>query len=293
MTEKRPHVIVVGSANLDLVVDVARIPKVGETLLGEAVGRFPGGKGLNQALAAARSGVACEFRAVVGADEAGRILQDVATEAGVTGTMRISADLPTGVAHIFALPDSDNAIVVAAGANLALAEEDVRSGWADGTVLLAQLEVPFDTIVAALHAARDAGALTVLNAAPAHSRTLEVLDLVDVLVVNETEAEELGGIDALSAGGDLTIVLTRGAAGMSAYRGGGEPLHVDAFRIDAVDTTGAGDAFCGVFAGALAEGRPLGEALRRGAAAGAIVASHMGASTPALTRAAIDEMVAG
>ncbi|MBO9627399.1 MAG: ribokinase [Microbacterium sp.] len=292
MSERLSGVAVVGSANLDLVVEVARPPRVGETLLGRAAGRFPGGKGLNQAVASARSGAPTRFCGVVGADEAGDLLQRTLTDAGVDGLVRRTDAAPTGVAHVFALEGGDNSIVVAAGANAELAAEDAAADVAGAAVVLAQLEVPAASVAAALRAARVAGALTLLNAAPAAARALDLLGDVDVLIVNETECEELGGVDALHAAGAAIVVLTRGADGVELHRRGAEVAHVPAFSIVPVDTTGAGDAFCGALAATLAAGAPIEDALVTASAAGAIVAQHQGANTPALTPEALRTMVA-
>lgn len=292
MSDTLAGVAVVGSANLDLVVEVARPPRVGETLLGRAGGRFSGGKGLNQAVASARSGSPTRFCAVVGQDEAADVLERTLSDAGVVAVLRRSAVAPTGVAHVLALDDGDNSIIVAAGANAELAPDDAVAGIAGAAVVLAQLEVPVESVAAALRAGRSAGALTVLNAAPAHDATIGMLGDVDVLVVNETECVELGGIDRLHAAGARTIVRTQGAGGVDLYRHDTDPLHLDAFRIDPVDTTGAGDAFCGALAAALARGERIEDALVRACAAGAIVAEHRGATTSALTADAIAAVVA-
>ncbi|MDQ4213570.1 ribokinase [Microbacterium capsulatum] len=286
-----PVVTVVGSANLDLVVEVARLPAVGETLLGRAVGRFPGGKGLNQAVAAARSGATTRLCAVVGEDEAGDVLQRAARDAGVVGDLRRTPAAPTGVAHVFAI-GGDNSIVVAAGANGELRTEDAVREVAGAAVVLAQLEVPLDAVAAALAAGRAGGSVTLLNAAPAADDVLGMLADVDVLIVNETECAELGGVERLHVAGARTIVRTAGGDGVALHRAGERPLHVPAFRIDPVDTTGAGDAFCGALAAALAGGAAIEDALVRASAAGAIVARHLGATTAELTPAAIDALIA-
>lgn len=292
MSDTLTGVAVVGSANLDLVVEVSRPPHVGETLLGRAGGRFAGGKGLNQAVAAARSGADTRFCAVAGEDEAGDELQRTLTDAGVIGELRRTAAAPTGIAHVLALDDGDNSIIVAAGANAELSAHDAANGVAGAAVVLAQLEVPVPSVAAALRAARESGALTLLNAAPAATAALDLLPDVDILIVNETECAELGGIESLQAAGAGQIVLTRGAGGVVLHRRGAAPLYVAAFRIDPVDTTGAGDAFCGAFAAALAAGDDIGDALERACAAGAIVAQHRGANTAALSAAAIADLVA-
>lgn len=292
MSDTLIGVAVVGSANLDLVVEVSRPPRVGETLLGRAGGRFSGGKGLNQAVASARSGAPTRFCAVVGDDEAADVLLQTLTDAGVGVSVRRSATAPTGVAHVLAFDDGDNSIIVAAGANAELTPEDAAAGVADAAVVLAQLEVPVASVAAALRAGRMAGAVTILNAAPAHRAAIEMLPDVDVLVVNETECAELGGIDGLHASGAQTVVLTQGAGGVTLHRAGQGAVHVAAFRIDPVDTTGAGDAFCGALAAALAQGEAIEAAVVRANAAGAVVAQHRGATTPELSPASIAALVA-
>lgn len=292
MSDSLAGVAVVGSANLDLVVEVSRPPRVGETLLGQAGGRFPGGKGLNQAVAAARAGAVTTFCGVVGADEAGAVLEAALTEAGVDAALRRSASAPTGVAHVLAFDDGDNSILVAAGANGELTPEDAVAGTVGAAVMLTQLEVPFAAVAAALGAAHASGALTILNAAPAHAAAVDLLADVDVLVVNETECAELGGVERLLGAGAGTVVLTEGVAGVTLHRPGRPGVHVPAFRIDAVDTTGAGDAFCGALAAGLAQGQDIEHALVRACAAGAIVARHRGATTPALSVTALEALVA-
>ncbi|MFK3678247.1 ribokinase [Microbacterium sp. NPDC090218] len=292
MSDTLTGVAVVGSANLDLVVEVSRPPRVGETLLGRAGGRFSGGKGLNQAVASARSGAPTRFCAVVGRDEAADLLERTLSDAGVVTALRRSAVAPTGVAHVLALEDGDNSIIVAAGANAELVPDDAVTGISGAAVVLAQLEVPAESVAAALRAGRAAGALTLLNAAPAHVAAIGMLADVDVLVVNETECAELGGVDGLHAAGAQTIVLTRGAGGVDLLRRGADPLHVDAFRIRPVDTTGAGDAFCGALAAALSRGRRIEDALVEACAAGAVVAEHRGATTSALSTESIAALVA-
>lgn len=285
-----PLVVVIGSANVDLVVDVARLPLVGETLLGEAGGRFAGGKGLNQALSSARIGARTRFCAAVGADESGDFLQNLATEAGVESDL-LRVDRPTGVAHIFSLPDGDNSIVVAAGANGALEPSDVESAVAGASVVLAQLEIPVEAVRAGLVAGKQAGAFTILNAAPAHEATLSLLEHVDLLIVNDTECDELGGLETLLAAG-VDVLVTHGGEGATLHTKDGATTNVAAFAIDPVDTTGAGDAFCGAFAAVYANTGDVAHALDAASAAGAIVALTKGASTPTLTAEAVRELVA-
>lgn len=286
------RVVVIGSANLDLVVETARVPAPGETLLGTAKGRFAGGKGLNQAIGAARSGAQARLCAVVGVDDAGVALADALAAAGAEGDLRRDAEEPTGVAHVLALPGGENSIVVAAGANGAMTAADAEAVVSRGAdVVLAQLEVPPAAVVAGLRAARAQGILTILNAAPAHESAIDLLPDVDVLIVNESECAALGGVPRLLAAGAGAVVRTLGGAGSELHRPREAAVTVPAFRVDAVDTTGAGDAFCGALAAAVANGVPLEGALVRASAAGAIVAQHLGANTDALSDAAIDELV--
>ena len=292
MSDTLTGVAVVGSANVDLVVEVSRPPLVGETLLGSAGGRFAGGKGLNQAVASARSGVPTRFCAVVGRDDGAELLQQTLTDAGVRAVLRRSADAPTGVAHVLALDGGDNSIIVAAGANAELDVSDAVAGVEGAAVVLVQLEIPAAAVAAALSAGRAAGARTLLNAAPAQDAAIDMLDDVDVLIVNETECEELGGVDRLRAAGAGAVVLTRGAAGVTLHRSGQAALDIGAFRIDPVDTTGAGDAFCGALAAALAAGERIEDALVRACAAGGIVSQHRGATTAALSPASIAALIA-
>jgi ribokinase len=283
------RVAVVGSANLDIVVRVERPPAVGETLLGAAGGRFPGGKGLNQATAAARSGARVEFCAAVGHDDAGEQLTRALVAAGVGVDHVQTVGEPTGVAHILSYPDGDNSIAVAAGANGALTGADAAVAVADAAVVLVQLEVPLDVVRAAL--AAGSHAVRILNAAPAHEEARELLHLVDILVVNETECEALGGVDALAADG-VTLVVTLGGAGVRVHPRGAEAFHVPAFAIDPVDTTGAGDAFCGALAASLARGFDLEHAVRRANAAGAIAACSVGAAAYRISAATLDSALA-
>ncbi|MDE0573685.1 PfkB family carbohydrate kinase [Demequina sp. B12] len=271
-------VVVVGSANVDRVVSVARPPQVGETLLGEHAGRFAGGKGLNQAIAAAKSAAPTVLCAAVGADADGDLLQQAVSAAGVEGALVRAADAATGVAHILSFPDGDNSIVVAQGANGKLSVADARAAVAGASVVVVPLEVPLEVAGAALEAGQASGAVTVLNAAPAHAEALGLVRHASVVVVNESECEALGGAAALVAAGVQDVIVTLGARGAAWHR----RHHMEsfpAFPIVPVDTTGAGDAFCGALAAALWAGEPMPEAIRRGSAAGALTALSAGANT--------------
>ncbi|QEE62128.1 ribokinase [Salinibacterium sp. dk2585] len=284
-------VVVVGSINLDLMVGVDRLPAVGETVLGEAIARLPGGKGFNQAVAAARSGAQVRFCGGVGDDGDGAFLRSHLRAAGLDDRMLgVDSSLPTGLAHITVLPDSGNAIIVSQGANGSLTARDAAAAVKGAGVVLAQLEVPADAVEAALSAGRAAGAVTVLNAAPTTAFRPSLLAHVDILVVNESEARDLGGLDHLVAAGPRTVVMTLGEKG-AVWRSEGDSGQVAAFPIEAVDTTGAGDAFCGALVASLAQGHDIAQALRRASAAGAITAQHLGAQVEQLSLEAIERML--
>ncbi|GIF73931.1 PfkB family carbohydrate kinase [Asanoa siamensis] len=289
------QVVVVGSTNLDLVVTTAQLPGPGETVLGEDFRTVPGGKGANQAVAAARAGADCVFVGAVGTDEFGPRLRDSLVAAGVGVDRLRTVPGASGVALIAVDRDAENFIVVAPGANSALTDLDAddRAAIAAADVLLLQLEVPMPTVVAAAAAARAAGTTVVLNAAPAAPLPADLLDLVDVLVVNEHEAAVVGGgeIEALLA---LVprVVLTLGARGAAYADRSGVRVDVPAPRIEAVDTTAAGDAFTGALAVGWAErgGEDITAVLRWACAAGAACAQRPGASSALPDRATIDAL---
>ncbi|MFI6266928.1 ribokinase [Micromonospora sp. NPDC051006] len=300
------HVVVVGSTNLDLVVTTPQLPRPGETVLGENFRTVPGGKGANQAVAAARAGAACDFVGAVGDDAFGTQLRASLVGAGVDVRGLRTVPGASGVALIAVDRDAENFIVVAPGANGALTELDAadRSAIAAADVLLLQLEVPLSTVVRAAGWARAEGTTVVLNAAPAAVLPAELLELVDVLVVNEHEAAVVAGVFSadppvlLDALLELVprVVLTLGARGAAYGDRRGLRLTVPAPRIDAVDTTAAGDAFTGALAVGWAErGGAVTEdtvtaSLRWACAAGAACAQRPGASTALPERAAIDAL---
>jgi ribokinase len=268
-------VVVVGSANVDLILPVQRIPRPGETVLAGSLTRGPGGKGANQAVAAARAGATTAFVASLGDDESGGLLRDALSEAGVDLGLVSSTTTPTGTAIITVDADGENAITVAPSANAEL-ELSAASIAAiqQAEVVLAQLEIPFDTVRAAARASR----YFVLNAAPAAELDDDLLAEVDLLVVNEHEAAVVGGSDpaallqrvplaVVTLGGDGALVLARGAA----------QVRVPGVEVEVVDTTAAGDTFCGVLAAALASGQGLTDAVRRANAAASLSVQTAGA----------------
>ena len=284
----------VGSANMDVVFRVDRIPGPGETLLAEAVTRYPGGKGLNQAVAAVRAGVATSFVGALGADGDGDQLRATMHAVGIA-TWRVRTELSeTGQAFIVVDAAGENTIIVASGANGTVTDldESDRSTVAASAVLLMQLELPMTAVEQAARAARDAGVVVVLNAAPATPIGDELLGLVDCLVVNEHEAELLGG-RAMLAGIVPRLVVTLGSKGSALFEHGAEVAAVPAPSVDAVDSTGAGDTFCGAFAAALAEGRDFVAAASFATAAAALSVQRQGAVPSIPVRSEIETASAG
>jgi len=302
---------VVGSANADLVARCQRLPAPGETVLASGLSTHPGGKGLNQAVAAARDGAVTAFIGAVGDDAHAGLLRAALTDSGVDVSRLSTVTGPSGTALICVDDQGANTIVVAAGANVAVRAPGPALAPGRGDVLVLQLEIPEPAVRATAMAARAAGALVVLNAAPARTLDRELLAVVDHLVVNETEALTLSGpganadpatspatnpatdratdpaTDAIAAATDLlaaaaSVVLTRGAAGAVVLRRDAagrptQPLPVPATAVDAVDTTGAGDTFVGVLAAGLARGAALDDAVRRAVAAATISVTRSGA----------------
>jgi ribokinase len=297
------RVIVVGSVNADLVYRVPHLPRPGETLLGADLARLSGGKGGNQAHAAAKVaplGVTVALVACVGDDEpAGWLRSDLAV-AGVDVAAVHTVPGPSGTALIAVDDRGENTIVVIPGANGAWPEAVVAATeFAAGDVVVLQLEVPFAVVETVVARAAAAGARIVLNAAPLDRRVSELIGDVAVLVVNEIEAAELFGSDAeldvdgvagIAASLEADLVVTLGARGVIFAPAGGMPVHLPVFAVDAIDTVGAGDAFVGGFAAALAADASLEIAVRWGSAAGALTATVVGARHPGLTREAVETL---
>ena len=298
MTTPSPAVVVVGSLNTDHLVRVDRLPEEGETVMAGGYLVAAGGKGLNQAVAAARQGVSVALVGCVGGDDAGRRLLDLLVGEGVdVSHVRIVSDMATGVALVTVADGGANTIVVAAQANRRVAPSDIaaaRSMIEGCAVLLAQLEVPEASVEAAVTLAAAAGVVTVLNPAPVRGPLPpSLLGPVAILVANATEATALGGADAaaLRVLGPSKVVVTLGAAGALAASEDGV-TRVAPFPVRAVDTTGAGDAFCGVLAAAVADGMSFPVALRRASAAGALAATMSGAVPSLPSAAAVDALLA-
>lgn len=296
----RPRVVVVGSANMDLVATAPALPRPGETVLGRDFTTVPGGKGANQAIAAARAGAECAFLGAIGSDSFGVTLKARLTASGVDTTHLRVVYGASGVAVIMVDGAGENAIVVTPGANGAftgLGSDEIAAIEA-ADVLVAQLEIPLATVTEAARAARAAGTRVVLNAAPAQPLPAELLAAVDLLVVNEVEAEALIG-SAVGRARDNPqvllaqvprVVLTLGAEGAwyGDRDGVGELIAAPVVR--SVDSTAAGDAFTGALAVAWAEGRPIVDAVRWACAAGAACVRRLGASNSLPQRHEIDDL---
>ena len=298
----KAEVVVVGSLNLDLIVQAPRLPRPGETLIGSDFATDEGGKGANQAVAAARMGARVAMIGRVGRDAHGERLRAALQREGVDdGGVGADAGQPTGVACVVVAPGGENSIVVAPGANHALQARHVeaRAAWiAAARIVVLQLEIPMPAVIAALQRARGAGVTTLLNAAPAAELAPAQFALIDWLVVNEGEAGTLLGAPvtdatqahaaaaALRARGPRQVVVTLGAAGL-AHADAAGVVHLAAPQVAALDSTGAGDTFVGALAAALARGLPGSAALRWGQAAAALAVSRHGTQSAMPTRAQV------
>jgi ribokinase len=299
------RVLVAGSINMDVVATAERHPRIGETVAGDAVLYFPGGKGANQAVAAAKLGAATTLIGRLGKDSFGQELRIFLAAQGVNlSFVKDTAEAHTGTA-IITVADTDNTIVVVPGANARVSPEDVAAtALAKGDVAVSQFEIPQATIAAFFKRARAAGATTILNPAPAGKFDSGLLDLVDVLILNETELGFLTDrelcdsddsdrfIDAARslAAGDKLICVTLGRRGVLALTGG-EPLLVAGREVKAIDTTGAGDCFVGALASQLAGGSSLRDALGYANAAASICVQRMGAAPSMPTAAEVMDVL--
>ncbi|WP_328864683.1 ribokinase [Streptomyces sp. NBC_00304] len=286
----RYDLLVVGSANADLVVGVDRRPAAGETVLGSDLAVHPGGKGANQAVAAARLGARTALLARVGDDAHGRLLLESQRSAGVDTTGVLVGGAPTGVALITVDPTGDNSIVVSPGANARLTPADIRAAaplLAAARVVSVQLEIPLETVVETARVL-PAGTRLVLNPSPPAPLPAEVLAACDPLVVNEHEARFILGQGAgttpeswsraLTALGPRSVVITLGAGGaLAADTRTGECVRVRSPEVDAVDTTGAGDAFTAALAWRLGLGEELPMATALAVRVGAAAVTRQGA----------------
>ncbi len=302
----KKRIVVIGSSNTDMIIKIDRIPRPGETVIGGRFSTAAGGKGANQAVAAARAGGDVTF--------IGRVGNDIFGDEALKGFAADNIDIdhiirdttaPSGVASIFVDRNGQNSIAVADGANANLSPADVEAAEktiAGADILVMQLETPIETVTAAAMMAHTRGVKVILNPAPARPLTDELLKTVSILTPNETEAELLTGIgveneddarkaaEALLARGVATVMVTMGENGVIIATADGV-RKVDAFDVDPVDTTAAGDVFNGALAVAIAEGRQLDKAVLFANAAAAMSVTKLGAQPSAPRRHEIDEFM--
>jgi ribokinase len=300
------RVFVAGSINMDVVATADRHPRIGETVAGNAVLYFPGGKGANQAVAAAKLGAPVTLIGRLGKDASGDQLKTFLRAQGVDlSFVRETAEAHTGTAIII-IAETDNTIVVIPGANALLGADDISEPvLAKGDVAVSQFEIPLPTIKAFFQRARIAGATTILNPAPAIEFDRELLDLVDILILNETELgfltkTELRDSDdhtcfidaarSLQTGSDKNVCVTLGKRGVLSLAGG-ESLIIPGRSVDAIDTTGAGDCFVGAVAAQLAVGKSIRDALVYANAAASISVQRLGAAPSMPTAAEVEAII--
>jgi len=297
---QQPKVTVLGSANVDLVIRAARMPNKGETLFGDAFDIFTGGKGFNQATAAARLGAEVTFIGRIGDDAFGEMLRTaMETENIDTRFVKTDADNGTGVATIVVEPDGDNSIIVIPRANMCITPKDIdaaEDSIANADVLLLQLETPIDASQRAAEIAKANNTIVLLDPAPARSLPVELLEKIDILTPNISEVTVLSGQEVTTAesrtaaaktlqvqiaqDGLSTVVITLGEQGVLICTPT-ETEHIPTLTVDVVDTTGAGDAFSGALATSLAKGNKITESVKYATAAGAAAVTVLGA-TPSM-----------
>jgi ribokinase len=302
------RVFVAGSINMDVVATADRHPRIGETVAGLAVLYFPGGKGANQAVSAAKLGAPTTLIGRLGKDAFGNQLKTFLQAQGVDLCfVQETEQAHTGTA-IITVADADNTIVVIPGANALVDVNDVAAPMlAKGDIAVSQFEIPLPTVVAFFQRARAVGATTILNPAPAREFGRDLLDLVDILILNETELDmlakkELRDTDdyprlieaarSLQIGDGKIICVTLGRRGVLALVGN-EPLIVRGESVTAIDTTGAGDCFVGAVAAQLAGGKAIGDALAYGNIAASICVQRMGAAPSMPTTAEVEAVLRG
>lgn len=303
-----PDIVVVGSLNMDLVVQTAHLPARGETITGREFVVIPGGKGANQAVAASKLGAAIAMIGRVGTDDFGLGLCTSLVQAGVlTAHVHSDSAATTGVAVISVEDGGQNTIVIVPGANARVTLADVDDAVeviASAKALMTQLEIPLTTVVHALRVAHTNHVLTVLNPAPAQVLGAEILELVDLLIPNETEASRMTGIQVndwdsaeraareLNRLGAKTVVITLGALGALVCEQD-RVWRVPAFPVRAIDATAAGDAFVAALTIARVQGRDWEIALREASAAGALTTTKLGAQPALPTRVELEQFLCG
>lgn len=296
-------VLVVGSLNMDLDVFVPRLPQTGETVLGGTFATIPGGKGANQAVAAARMGAAVTMIGRVGNDEYGQTLRQLAAQDGIdTSYIEVDPKEPSGVALITVDREGRNTIVVASGANLALTTDHLHKAeraFSAADVLVTQLESPLEVVSEAVNLAVKRGMHVILNPAPARSLPEELLAEVEFFIPNEGEAVHIAGTESLEAAipkllgfGVCNLIITLGEHGVLLVTRDGRK-QFPAHKVEAIDTVAAGDAFVGAFATGIAEGMSVEEAIQLGNAAAAVSVTRRGAQTSLPARADVESFLRG
>jgi ribokinase len=289
-------VIVVGSINIDLVAVGTRMPRPGETVSMERFAEVQGGKGGNQASAAAALGARVHFIGAVGSDHWGEAARADLAERGIDVSGLATVDGPSGVAIILVDDAGENSIAIIPGANAAVSPSAVTDALAaldvDDAVLVVCLEIPLESVVAAARAAAARGWRVVLNPAPARDLPAELIAATTVITPNATEVEQLGGVEELLAGGAGAVAVTRGGEGVELHPAGGAASLIAPSPATVVDTTGAGDTFTAALAVALANGRELADAVAWASAAGAIATEGFGARGSLPTARHVDERLA-
>lgn len=293
-TNEKDRIVVVGSANMDMVISAAHFPQPGETLTGYGFMTNHGGKGANQAVAAARLGADVSFIGKVGNDDFGRATIEMMRKEGIdVSALTVTEEAPTGVALITTIPSGENTIIIEPGANAKLTPEDIDNAgglFSRAAIVLMQLETPVNTLARTAAMAKQQGAIVVLNPAPAPTEPLpaELLQNVDLLIPNETEAATISGMavetetdipgamEKLQALGIQRVIVTLGSKGACTSIGG-KLTAVPSEKVEAVDTTAAGDTFCGALCTALLQGKELTEAMQYGCKAAAVSVTRRGA----------------
>lgn len=298
-----PDILVVGSLNADLVVRTPRFPQPGETISGGDLQVIPGGKGANQAVAAARHGAQVSMLGRVGNDSFGVFLLDNLRANHVDFQYVRRDDSSTGTAIIVVDSSGQNSIVLSAGANGNVSALDVaNASFADHKLLLLQLEIPIPTVLSATQRGRAGGLRVILNPAPAQQLPEELISIVDYLIPNETELALLSGMGvndiptatqaakSLLSRGVKNVIVTLGSKGALIVTGT-QATHVDTYRVHVVDTTAAGDAFIGGFAYSLLDNKSLEEAVRYGCASGALATTKFGAQPSLPTKEEVENLM--
>jgi ribokinase len=298
-----PNILVAGSLNADLVVRTPRFPQPGETLSGEDLHVIPGGKGANQAVAAARHGAQVSMLGRVGQDNFGDFLLENLKSNEVDAQYVRRSEASTGTAIIVVDSSGQNSIVLSPGANGQVTEQDMQdASFSDFKLLLLQLEIPTPAVVAAAQRARQNGLRVILNPAPARELPEELIALTDYLIPNESELGLLSGMEvqdipsaeraarSLLERGVGTTIVTLGSQGALIVTGE-QVTHVESFKVDVVDTTAAGDSFIGGFAYKLLESQDLQEAVRYGCACGALAVTQFGAQPSLPTNEEVERFI--